>query len=102
MVFNLGTFEVCLEFHDSSHDHEVNPIDIITENSTFNNSDESKEEKSDTLEETHVDDEVNKVEFNDTDETDPDIIYMNLDSKNSKQKTNATEHIEDMINLKDS
>ena len=97
MAFNLGTFEVCLEFHDSSHDHKVNPIDIITENGSLNNSDEPKEEKYDTLEENDVDDEFNKVEFNNTNEPDPDIIYMNLDSKNSKQKTNSTENIDDNI-----
>ena len=65
IAFNLQTFEVCLEFHDSSHDHTINQ-NHANENDFEKESDESVDDENENKE-NHDDNVVHEKHENELD-----------------------------------
>ena len=68
IAFNLQTFEVCLEFHDSSHDHTINQNHVNGNNLDIE-SDESVEDENENKE-----------------NRDDNVVHENHDNKLDKSK----------------
>ena len=80
IAFNLQTFEVCLEFHDSSHDHTINQ-NHVNKNDSDMESDESVEDEND-----------NKENCNDN------VVHEKLENESDKLKIENVELSKDDSN----